>query len=466
MAGIGFVLRKLYRRDDLSGLAGACLHSAFASAGPWLFTVLALGAIAIIGKLLVGNEILFNFRVILIYNFSFSLVIAGPIFMIVTRYLSDSIYKRDVTNAPGMLFGALLLLWGIELVVAGAFYSLYARLGLALTLSAVINFLLLSAVWLVGIFVSALRNYRLITRAFLIGMSSTVVVSMLLVRSYGTAGILNGFSFGLAIVVAVLLGNMMAEYPYPIRRPFSFLPYFRVYWEIALSGVVYNLAIWADKWMMWFAPEAMRMDNRLLIYPLYDSTMFIAYLTTVPAMALFLFSTETRFFEMYVRFYRDIEQKANFAKIQKNHAGIMRGIFGSASHFFVLQGSIAFLGMLMAPEIIKLLHGNYLQIGMLRYGLLGAFFQILTLFLLVLLTYFDNRKACLLIQTVFLITNTLFTWISIKAGFAYYGFGYFLSAFVTFLTAAVIMTQYVSRLPFHTFITSNMSVRPPLREKV
>src|SRR5277367_5629790 len=104
MAGIGFVLRKLYKQDNLSGLAGACLHSAFASAGPWLFTVLALGAIAALGKSLVGVDVLFDFRVILIYNFSFSLVVSGPVFMVVTRYLSDAIYKRNVSNAVGALF--------------------------------------------------------------------------------------------------------------------------------------------------------------------------------------------------------------------------------------------------------------------------------------------------------------------------------------------------------------------------
>jgi uncharacterized membrane protein len=179
----------------------------------------------------------------------------------------------------------------------------------------------------------------------------------------------------------------------------------------------------------------------------------------VPAMALFLFNAETRFFEDYTRFYRDIEQKVSYAKIQKNHQILMRSIFGSAGNFFILQGSIAFLGMLMAPQIITFLQGNYLQVGMLRYGLLGAFFQILTLFLIVLLTYFDNRKACLWIQSVFLITNAIFTYGSIEAGFAYYGFGYFLSTFVTFMIAVIILTKYVARLPYHTFITSNASVR-------
>ncbi len=48
MAGIGFELNKLARRDDLMGIAGAYLHSAFAIAGPWLFTVVALACTTIL----------------------------------------------------------------------------------------------------------------------------------------------------------------------------------------------------------------------------------------------------------------------------------------------------------------------------------------------------------------------------------------------------------------------------------
>ena len=43
MAGIGFVLQKLASKDDLMGIFRAYFHSAMASTGPWLFTVLALG---------------------------------------------------------------------------------------------------------------------------------------------------------------------------------------------------------------------------------------------------------------------------------------------------------------------------------------------------------------------------------------------------------------------------------------
>ncbi len=459
MAGIGFVLRKLYMRDDLSGLVAACLHSTFASAGPWLCTVLAIGTISIIERSITGTSNLLEFRVILIYNFSFSLVISGPVYMVVTRYLSDSIYRRDVSGAQGLLLGSLVLLWGISTALASTFYFFYASFASVMALSAIINFALLSAVWLTAIFISAMRNYKLITHAFLSGMLFAVFSSAILSRNYGAAGILNGFSAGLSIIAAVLIGNFLAEYPYPVHKPFAFLPYFQKYWEIALSGFVYSAAIWVDKWIMWFAPEATRMDNYLVIYPAYDSSMFIAYLTTVPAMALFLFSAETTFYERYTRFYRDIERKATLAKIEKNHLLIMRAIFDSSRSFLIIQGGIAFLGILVAPQIISMIQGNFSQIGMLRYGLLGSFFQILTMFQVILLTYFDNRKACLGIQTLFLATNAIFTLFSLQAGFSYYGMGYFFASFVTFLVAAFVTYSYVRRLPYHTFITSNASVK-------
>lgn len=458
MAGIGFVLRKLYRQDSLSGLFGACFHSVVASTGPWLFTILALGTIGVIGRNIVTNEVLLDFRSILIYNFSFSLVISGPIFMIATRYLADCIHNRNVTTAPGMLIGALTMLWGIELVASTAFYFLYANLEFTMALSAVINFLLVSAVWLVSIFISALKDYKLITRSFLLGMVVAVIASTKLGALYDAVGMLNGFSMGLCVIIAFLVANILAAYPYSFKSPFAFLPYFKKYWEIALSGIVYNMAIWVDKWIMWFAPEALKLKSGLVIYPDYDSAMFIAYLTTVPAMAIFLFNTETNFFEKYVKFYRDIEKKSSFAKIQKNHREVARSILGGSGYLFLLQGVIAFVGVLMAPKIISLLNGNYMQVGMLRYGLIGALFQILTLLLLILLSYLDNRKATLQIQLGFLGMNALFTWATLYAGFQYYGYGYFLASFFTFVISVIVTAKYVINLPYHIFVTTNTSV--------
>ncbi len=379
--------------------------------------------------------------------------------MIATRFLADCLHERNVAPVPGLLVGSLTLLLCIGFAVALAFYGFTADMPLELRVSSIINFLLLCAVWLVGIFISALRRYALITRAFFFGMVLSAAAASKLAVPYGEMGLLNGFSLGLALILALLIATTLAEYPHKVTKPFAFLRYFGRYWEIALAGLVYNMAIWVDKWIMWFAPEAVHLENGFHIYPHYDSAMFLAYLTTIPSMALFLFSSETNFFEKYARFFRDIREKATFGKIIADHKILMSGVFGSMRHFLVLQGGIALLGILMAPEIIVALEGDYLQIGMLRYGILGAMFHVFVLFLLVLLSYFDSRRSSLLIQCFFLLSNTLFTFAGIKLGFPYYGYGYFLSAFFTFLIAAIVTVRYLLDLPYHSFITANPSVQ-------
>ena len=89
MAGIGFELRKLERRDDLLGLVEGYVHSALASTGPWLFTILSLSGVVMFGSRFVSVDEMTHFRLIVIYNFAFSLVMSSPIAMVSVRALPD-----------------------------------------------------------------------------------------------------------------------------------------------------------------------------------------------------------------------------------------------------------------------------------------------------------------------------------------------------------------------------------------
>jgi polysaccharide biosynthesis protein PelG len=99
-----------------------------------------------------------------------------------------------------------------------------------------------------------------------------------------------------------------------------------------------------------------------------------------------------------------------------------------ARNFVVLQGSICFAGILVAPQLLGSLGISFLQLGIFRLGLLGALFHSGFLFLMIVLTYFDLRRVTLTIAGLFLLTNSLFTLVTLKLGYAYYGHGYFLLA--------------------------------------
>src|SRR3546814_10356580 len=87
-------------------------------------------------------------------------------------------------------------------------------------------------------------------------------------------------------------------FPYTtLFRSFAFLRYFPRFWQLALFGFAYNLTIWCDKLVLWLAPDAERTAVGLISNPAYDSAMFLANMTTVPVLAIFIIAIETEFFE-------------------------------------------------------------------------------------------------------------------------------------------------------------------------
>lgn len=459
MAGIGFVLRKLTRQDDLIGIFQGFAHSALASNGPWLFTVLALAGISVFAVDAGSRGALEEFRLVIVYNFSLSLVLSGPLLITVTRVLADAIYAADVRRAPSMLLGSALLMTLIQLPPAVLLYFFIGDFPPAVALLAVINLLMVSMLWLVSVFLSALKDYRSITNAFLVGMAAALVVGYALRDSANGAGLLLGFTAGLALTISLLLAKILAEYPYPLRRPFAFVPALRPYWLLALSGFVYNAAIWVDKWVMWSAPEAVVAPSGLVTYPHYDSAMFLAYLTITPSMAIFMVIVETRFYEAYIQFYRDVQQHANFERILHNHRQLVETLVEGMRNMMVVQTTVSVTVILLAPQLFEAFGFDFLQIGMFRLGVLGSLFQVLVLMLLIVLAYFDFRGPVLAVQACFLLSNALFTRINIEFGFAFYGYGFFLSCLLSFVVAYLIVARYLGDLPYQTFVRHNHSIR-------
>ncbi len=459
MAGIGFALKKLSRKDNLIGIFRAYTHATMASTGPWLFTALAIGSITLLYSEYFNNDLLTNFRVVVIYNFGFSLVCAAPVFMVITRYLADSIHKKDVTHTPTVLFISLILLNLCLLPVALIYYGWYVNLDIGMRINAIANLVLISSVWVLGVYMTALKDYTSVTRSFAVGMALAFVFAQLFKAPYGDVGMLVGFNIGNAWIVFSLIAKVLAEYPYKLTRGTELKKYYRKYWELAVGGLFYNMAIWVDKWVMWiYAPERVELPSKMIYFPDYDSGMFLAYLTIVPAMAVFLFSVETRFFERYQRFYYDILEHRPLATIRKNHQRIIDAIIDSTRNFLVVQGTVCVAAILLAAQIFALFNVNYLQMGIFRLGTLGSMFHVLVLFEMIVLSYFDCRKVTMWIQFFFLISNTVLTYISIGWGFPYYGYGYFLSSLLTFGLTSLVLYAHIQRLPYHAFITNNGSL--------
>ena len=219
-------------------------------------------------------------------------------------------------------------------------------------------------------------------------------------------------------------------------------------WLLLLPGL-YSLAL----------AIAATVPLALLVFLADDSgAMFLAYLTIVPAMAVFIVNIETRFFEHYQRFYRDIEHHANYERIEENHQNLIDALLAASRNVIVLQFCLCVTAILVAGPLFHAVGIPALQLGIFRFGVLSALFHVLLMFVGIVLAYFDLRKVMLGVQLLYLVTNGLFTWVTMELGFAYYGYGYFLASLVTFLIAYGVCAWHVGRLPFLTFVRNNASV--------
>ncbi|HYR84022.1 MAG TPA: exopolysaccharide Pel transporter PelG [Terriglobia bacterium] len=459
MAGIGFELRKLERRDDLLGVVEGYAHSALASTGPWLFTILSLSGTVMFGSRFVSVDEMTQFRLIIIYNFAFSLVMSAPISVVSSRHLADSIYRKDLTKCPAALLSGILIVFALELPLVIMFYGYFLQLDLAVRLFAIANFFVVTAIWLACVFLTALKDYKRLSFAFAAGMGAALAGAMIGAPFFKLPGMLFGFTAGLILLLCHLIGCVLAEYPYGISLPMGFGKQLRHYWDLALGGLVYNTAIWIDKCLMWSAPERVSLPSGMVSYPDYDSAMFLAFLTIVPSMACFVLSVETDFFEKYVQYYRDIQQHATFSRIQRNHQAIIQSVKRGSRNFIVLQGFVSLISIFLAPRLFAMLNVSFIQMAVFRIGVLGAFFHVLFLTMTILLSYFDKRKLALAIQLVFLATNTIFTLLTLRMGFQFYGYGYFVSTIITFALTFLALARVLNRLPYETFVLNNSSVK-------
>jgi uncharacterized membrane protein len=97
------------------------------------------------------------------------------------------------------------------------------------------------------------------------------------------------------------------------------------------------------------------------------------------------------------------------------------------------------------------------EIGVFRFGALGACLHVLAMFTMVFLSYFDFRKPVMTLNVIFLLANFTFTWLCADY-FALHGMGYFLAAALTFVLAMGCLVYNLKRLAYGAFITNNPSI--------
>jgi polysaccharide biosynthesis protein PelG len=451
MAGIAFRLQKLLSGDSYSDLIRAYLYSSIISTGPFIIVIFTIAAIKLAVQVRLNIDEARLLLSLIVYVFAFSMIGVAPFMYVVTRYLADKYYLKQV-KAFSPIYLSLL---NVVFIIQGIAVITYLQfIDISVTDKWIVSslYLCISGIWVAMIFISAARNYMWIVICFFVGGVVGVGASLAIGSFYGFSGFLLGFTIGQASCFFLLSFRIFNEFGLTHTANYGFFSYFKEHFSLFLVGVFYYIGIWADKFIFWFSSYGEEIRPVLRVYTNYDTPMFLAYLSVIPSMAFFLVQMETSFVKIYNAYYQSITHRANYETILHYRDLMIDNLSTNFQKYAVFQGIFSSVIILFVFEIAQAFDLNPNHMGIFRIGILGAFLQMGFLMILNIFFYYDFQKEAAMLTGLFMVCNIIFTFISLYIGFPAFGYGYAATSFVSCLVGFLALNYKLKNINYFTFM--------------
>jgi len=250
-----------------------------------------------------------------------------------------------------------------------------------------------------------------------------------------------------------MMALILRNFPSDRFISFEFYERKKLYPSLMAIGLLYNTAIWIDKAMFWYTPET----SQAIIGPLrasviYDLPVFLAYLSIIPGMAIFLLRMETDFVEDYDAFYEAVRTGASLETIEKHRNGMVETVRLGLLEIIKIQAITTLLLMVTGESILKWLGISTLYLPLLYIDVIAASLQVVLLGILNVFFYLDKRRIVLGLCGGLVVLNFALTALSLHLGPTFYGFGFALAVFVVVLAGFVLLTRKLELLEYETFM--------------
>ena len=455
MAGIGFELRRLLRKNTLLGLVEAYAYAGIIGSGPWVFSIIGILLVGIFSASIVVPSILVTqFQTSVTYLVASSLILTGLVQLAFTRFVSDRLFEKKREVILPNLNGLMLIVVMVASVI-GTFclFILLPELGLLYRLLMLAGFVLMCAVWVMTVFLSGMKRYKAIVILF--GCAyALIVLTALWWRPHGLEGLLAGFVFGHLILLAGMWVLTVREFnPQGKLISFEFADSKKIYPSLMAIGLLYNLGIWVDKFMFWYFPSTSDpIIGHLRASLIYDLPVFLSYLSIIPGMAVFLVRIETDFVEFYDKFYDAVRGGGSLEYIENMRDEMVYSIQQGLSEIGKIQTLAVLATFVAGPALLGWLGISQLYLPLLYVQVIGAGLQVGLMAILNVFFYLDQRRIVLFLCVEFVVLNVALTGLTLWFGAALYGYGFALSVLITLATSLVLLSRQLNRLEYETFM--------------
>lgn len=452
MAGIGFELRKIFKERSIFNLLRGTFYSAFTVIGPMLIVILCITALFTImdyQSIEHGQKDLL--MSLILYVFIFSLIATNPLSAVVSRYIADKIFEEKLSDILPCYYAGLLINIILAAAMAIPFAIFTAVKGSSISplaiLLAICIFTALVFVFYTMTFISALKDYKSIALAFLIGMAVTLALSYILYKAVHVSfifSVLTGMASGFILTGSILFALVRHFFKENSRNYKELLTYMRRFKLLFLTNLFYTLGLYIHNFVFWnYEPVALVVGGVLKSAPVYDTATYLAMITSVSATVIFTVRVEINFHDRY--------------KVYCQHilGGIGEDIVTAKQNMFkMLVKEIVFIVQMqmiitVIVFLVIMIFSSFLGFGGLVisiYPALAAGYYIIFIMycMIVFLYYFDDRISAFISSLIFFAVTFAVSVICTRLNPNLYGLGPVAGAFSGW-TVSFFRIKYIER---------------------
>lgn len=458
MAGIGFELRKLFKNDSVISKVMGTMYATVVTVGP---TVLVIVALNVMYMLLPYVEVSYADKEVLsatiLYVFIFSLILTSPINIILSRYVADKIYQEDLESiAAAVETGA-----GIVAVFVGVLgipfgYLMYTKgeLPLHYVFASYVFFAGLSLTFYFMTFITALKEYMKITYSFFASLAFGIVLAVVLVNVFGVSvvySILYALAVSFSCIAVFLFVFIRKSFVTYNKNHTELLRYIKEYRWLLYANGLYTWALYIHNFVFWFFSDyKVVVANVFISAPTYDVATYIAMLSNISILVIFVVNVETKFHEAYKEYCESIIGAAgkDIVKTKEKMIEVLRReLLYIIQIQLIINIAIFLLAMIYFPNF------GIDGIVLLMYPVLtvGYFLIYLVQCMMIFLFYLDDKKGAPLVSLVLFAGTMIGSFFMVDKNPVYTGMGTVIGGLLGFTVAFFRIRYKTKNLDKHIY---------------
>lgn len=462
MAGIGIKLNRIYSKNTLTTNLFGMGYSTMITIAPMIVVIAAILAMLLlldVSKIGYTSRELFACTVL--YIFMFALLTAAPFNSVLSRYMSDVIYEERYGDILPCFYVGMLMNIGFSCLFGIPFCIreyIVGQVPGVFVFAGYCGYVAMVLVFYEMLYLSICKDYSKISLFFLLGMLTTVFLSLLFVNVLGmeiTFSMLIALDVGFVLIAALemaVIQNYFRENSREYKRVFH---YFRVYWKLALTNFLYILGLYIHNFVFWTTELRMVVANTFVSVTSYDMATFLAMFTNLSATVIFISRVEMHFHERYKAYSEavtggreidmELAKKRMFRQLSEELMNLIR-------IQFIISVVLFFLCILLLTRF------GFGGLVMKIYPCLAAGYFILFIMYaaIIFLYYFNDLTGALLTALLFCVATGAGTVVATQLDEIWYGVGVCIGSFLGWCSAYLRLGWLEKNLDEHVFCQGSL----------